>query len=270
MNNTSNDNRELPTRIRTVARRFTSQRFRDWLVKYFHIHLNNPLAGAAFTLKGCIYRTSGLSFVVPTRLTTLGFRSRFYYDVYEEPERTLIRKYIRDDDAVLELGGCIGIVSVATNVQLKDKTKHVVVEPNPELIPWLALNRDRNGACFTIEHCMVFHGATSADFFIHPLIVGGSAHRVTERKTRVAVRDLTELYERYGQFTVLVMDIEGGEVSFVLQNMERLRGLRLLLVEEHPAITGEKGVEEMHGALKNAGFKLAERIQQSVVWIKAS
>lgn len=251
-------------------RRLTSQRFRDWLVKYFHIHLNNPLAGALFTLKGCIYRTSGLSFVIPRRLTTLGFRARFYYDVYEGPERTLLGKYVHENDSVLELGGCIGIVSVATNMQLNDKSKHVVVEPNPELIPWLVLNRDRNGACFTIEHCMVFDGATSADFFIHPLIVGGSAQRVTERKTRVAVRELAELHQRYGQFTVLVMDIEGGEVRFVLDNIRRLHGFRLLLVEEHPTITGDKGIEEMHGALKTAGFKLAERIQQSVVWIKES
>jgi FkbM family methyltransferase len=260
---------EYPLGVRTIARRLTSQRFRDWLVKYFHISLNNPLAGALFTLKGCIYTTSGLSFVVPRQLTTLGFRSRFYYDVYEAPERALITKHILIDDVVLELGGCIGIVSVTTNMRLRDRTKHVVVEPNPELIPWLYLNRDRNGAGFTIEHCLLGKEGVSADFFIHSLIVGGSIDRVTERKTRVAVRDLDDLNKRYGDFTVVVMDIEGGETRFVIENIDRLRNMRLLLIEEHPVITGEKGLEAMHEALKSAGFQLIDRIEQSVVWAKA-
>jgi FkbM family methyltransferase len=268
MNETLKCKREYPLALRVIARRLSSQRFRNWLVQYFHIHLNNPVAGAIFTLKGCVYKTSGLSFVIPRHLTTLGFRSRFYYDIYEEPERALIKKHILADDIVLELGGCIGIVSVVTNVQLRDRAKHVVVEPNPELIPWISLNRDRNGARFTIEHCLIGGGGTTADFFIHPLIVGGSVDRATERKTQVAVRDLAELNERYGEFSVIVMDIEGGECRLVVENIDRLRKARLLLIEEHPEITGPKGIEAMHDALKGAGFKLIDRIQQSVVWAK--
>jgi FkbM family methyltransferase len=269
MNEIPNCKREYPAGLRVIARRLSSQRFRNWLVQHFHIHLNNPLAGAIFTLKGCVYKTAGLSFIIPRQLTTLGFRSRFYYDIYEEPERALIKKHILEDDVVLELGGCIGIVSVVTNIQLRDRAKHVVVEPNPELIPWISLNRDRNGARFTIEHCLVGKGGTTADFFIHPLIVGGSVDRATERKTQVVVRDIAELSERYGEFSVIVMDIEGGETRLVIENIDRLRNMRLLLIEEHPAITGEKGLEAMHEALEGAGFQLIDRIQQSVVWAKS-
>lgn len=268
MNEKHQRTHDYPPLARALLRRITSQHFRDWLVKYFHIRLNNPLAGAIFTLKGCIYETAGLSFVIPRCLTKLGFRSRFYYDVYEEPERKLLKTHLRGDDTVLELGGCIGVVSVVANTQLLDKEKHVVVEPNPELIPWLSLNRDRNGAAFTIEHCLLADAGTSADFFLHPLIVGGSADRSTERKTRVAVRSLSEMIHRYGHFTTLVMDIEGGEVRFVMENIERVALMRLLLIEEHPAITGAEAIAKMHDVLKKAGFTLVERMQQSVVWVK--
>jgi FkbM family methyltransferase len=209
-----------------------------------------------------------MSFVIPRELTTLGFRARFYYNIYEEPERILVKKYICPADSVLELGGCIGIVSAVTNAELRDKKRHVVVEPNPELIPWLSLNRDRNRAQFLIEHCLVAEGAASAEFFIHPLIVGGSADRATERKTTVPVRSLGELTARYGDFSALVMDIEGGEIRFVSENLERLETMRILLIEEHPSIVGLPRIEEMHQLLNAAGFTLVERIQQSVVWSK--
>jgi FkbM family methyltransferase len=253
-------------RPKSFWRKIVPQRAKSLLDPYFRFHKNNPVAGAIFTLKGCVYKAEGLSFAIPRHLTTLGFRSRFYYDIYEAAERVLIKKYIRSDDAVLELGACIGIVSVLTNLQLHDKSKHVVVEPNPELLPWLFLNRDKNKAGFAIENCLVSNGPPTAEFFIHRLIVGGSADRATERRTLVPARSLVELTERYGDFSVLVMDIEGGEVRFIAENLKDLRTTRLLLMEEHESIVGAEDIEQMHRLLRAEGFKLVDRLEQSVVW----
>jgi hypothetical protein len=41
---------------------------------------------------------------------------------YEKSERTLVNKYLKANDIVLEMGACVGVVSLTINNQLKDKT----------------------------------------------------------------------------------------------------------------------------------------------------
>ena len=42
--------------------------------------------------------------------------------------------------SVLELGGCLGVISVVVNSRLTDPSRHVVVEANPKLIKYLEHN----------------------------------------------------------------------------------------------------------------------------------
>ena len=159
------------------------------------------------------YKTGDCRFIFPKRLVTLGFRSRFFFDIYEKPEKILVAQYVGKDDRVLELGACIGVISCITNRLINNKHDHVVVEANPELIPTLNRNKEINGSGFIIEHCMVSPDRFN-EFYIHPLIVGGSADRATLRKTHIVNRTLNELAQKHGSFTTLIIDIEGGEYNF--------------------------------------------------------
>jgi len=58
--------------------------------------------------------------------------------------------------AVLELGGCLGVLSCTINKRLGDPTKHVVLEANPALIPYLRGNREINRAAFIVTNSVVF------------------------------------------------------------------------------------------------------------------
>ena len=88
-------------------------------------------------------------FEIPSDATRQ-FRGRFPLGVYELPERILISRHLPKDSRILELGGCLGIVSCILNEKISDPTQHVVIESNPLMIPYLELNRDSNGCAFSI------------------------------------------------------------------------------------------------------------------------
>jgi len=226
---------------------------------------NNPLAGLYFTLKNQFYQIDGCSFEYPKHLVTLGFRSRFYFRNYEREEREFVTRFIEKNDRVLELGACLGIVSCLTNKCLGDPSKHVVVEANPELIPTLQRNRDRNACKFSVEHCMLSEGH-SADFYIHDLIVGGSADRKTPRKTQIVCRSFQELQEKHGEFTALVIDIEGGEHQLFEDYLPQMEKVRTIILEQHDFIIGPEKIEQLRNALTEHGFQQTALSGQSEVW----
>ena len=233
----------------------------------FYPKRNNPIVGLLYSILNNVYKTDGCRFYYPKNITSLGFRSRFFFDIYEKEERELIKKYISEEDRILELGGCIGVVSCIANRLLKDPYSHVVVEANPELIPTLNKNKELNNAGFIIEHCIIGSSRYS-DFFVHELIVGGSRDRKTKRKTEIVSRSLNELLDKHGDFSVLLIDIEGGEYDFIMENIETIRNFSKIIIELHDFIIGIKKVEELKEILQNLGFSFKENIGDCEVWLK--
>ena len=66
--------------------------------------------------------------------------------------RFAAKRYIRRDIPVVEYGGSMGIVACLLNRRLKNPGDHVVVEANPQNLPTLHENRDRNHCHFEILH----------------------------------------------------------------------------------------------------------------------
>lgn len=221
--------------------------------------LSNPLFGALFDLMGGEFRTDGLSFVIPRDLTTRRFRARFFCNSYERPERELIKKWIVPEDQVIELGACLGIISCATNRQLARPEAHVVVEANPQLIPWIERNRERNGARFTLAHGLL-SGTSDGSFYVADLIVGGSRNVPSQERITVPVFDWAGLVEQAAPLepTALIMDIEGGEVEVLAENRDAIRELRCLIVEMHPAFVGSEAIDGCRKLLVDLGFERVE------------
>lgn len=226
------------------------------------------LGGLAFdVVRRGVFRAEGQEFTVPRELTTTAFRSRFWFDLYEREERTLI-EHLPADATVLELGGCLGVVSCITNARLTDRTKHVVAEANPQLIGWIERNRDRNGAGFAVEHAMVSR-RSDGEFHLHDLIVGGSATRPTGRTVTVPVKSVEDVERDHDlRFDALVMDIEGGELEVLRENEELLGRLRFALVELHDFIIGDDAVRECEQRLRDAGLTRVASDGQSSAWLR--
>ena len=245
--------------IRTLRFGFIGHKIRQF--RYI-----NPLAGLIFTLTKKYYETEGCKFLIPKKLTTIVYRSQFYYDLFEKEERQLIREFIQADDRVLELGACIGIVSCLTNRRLlHTPEKHVVVEPNPNLVPYIEKNRQLNNCKFNIERCMIAD-EMNPSFYVDKQITRGSAQQEADHNIEVKACRVAELEKRYGEFDVLIMDIQGGEAELLQLEKDALAHFRLVVVEMHPHIIGEQLVEDCRQLLRGMGFELQKVVATVEAW----
>jgi FkbM family methyltransferase len=219
-------------------------------------------AGCYFDVFCGQYRTSGLTFEIPIKHTTRAMRGRFAADTYELPERQLILKHLSPDSRVLELGGCIGVVSCLVNSLLTDPHAHVVVEANPFLIPFLERNRDVNGAEFSVEHCVVSR-ATEA---IISLAADMDSSKAGDHGLAVPTRTCEDIEARYQlSFDTLVMDIEGAESQFIKDNNVVLQKMKLIVIEFHPSIIGATETEALRNLLLECGLtKIDQKLTTEV------
>jgi FkbM family methyltransferase len=231
-------------------------------------HLLRPVQGFLFDVGGGVFKADGCRFDIPRNLTTMAYRSCFLIDDYEAEERELIRRFVRPEDSVLELGACIGIVSCVTNRLLADRSRHLVVEGNPLLIPAIHRNRQLNEAGFLVENCAV-SVEKDVTFYINPeYIVGGTTQRKTTKPVRVAGRTLQELHDRHGPFNVMIMDIEGSEFDALRASPGLLTHYRLAIIELHPEMIGEKSVEECRILLRDAGLSHVGSAGITEAWLR--
>ena len=228
------------------------------------------LAGAYLSLFKKKAVLDGATFHIPFDKTDIQFRGRFALDTYEKDERRFLKSHLDRDATVLELGACLGVVACITNKLLDNKNKHVVVEANPEMIEWIERNRAENNGGFQVEHCMVTNQKEN-EFYIHDLIVGGSAMRKTPKKVTVPGKTIEELEKDHRlKFDTLIMDIEGGEVQFIEENKEKLKQFRKIFMEVHTFdnILTEEQVQEAENTLKEIGFELLIRSGCFQLWGK--
>jgi FkbM family methyltransferase len=227
----------------------------------------NPLGGLLFDLTGGVYKTDSCRFVAPKEMSNIGWRGAcFWRDRYEAEERSLIKQFLKPEDTVIELGACLGVVSCVTNRLLKDRSRHLVVEANPYLIHWLQRNRQLNQAGFLVEHCAV-GTPPETTFYIHPTaVVDGSCQHQSDNAVRLPCRSLRELHERYGPFSALIMDIEGGEADVLEMSQDLIKSYRLAVIELHSAIIGEDKIARCKQILSNAGLQFAGRAGITEAW----
>lgn len=254
----------IPLWLRIKGRHFIRQL---WVTR----HYDSPLFGFLWSIFNRNYKTENLTFKLPHDMMPMGFRSRFFFDAYEDGERKLCKKYLTPDDTIVELGACIGVVSCVCNRLIGDPTKHVVVEANPSLIPWLETNREVNQSKFQIAHGMLSK-SSDGTFRIEKFIVSGSANTTTGRVVNVPVFDLESLCEEHNFIpTTIVMDIEGGEVSFLEENREWLSAhmeVKTMVIEIHPFIVGEDVIMGSKSILKELGFSRVENIGLVEAWTR--
>jgi FkbM family methyltransferase len=227
-----------------------------------------PLFGFGFDLTGAVYRIDGCQFEIPIHLTDRIYRSAFVFGEYEAAERKLVRRFLRPEDRVLELGGCIGVVSCLVNTRLVAPRHHLVVEANPELIPYLAHHRSLNRASFAIEECAV-STEPEVNFAVHRFMTHSSAFPQSDaRLIRVRGRSLGNLHCAHGPFDALMIDVEGSELEILRASRDVLLNYRLVIIELHHEQLGLEGLEECRRILTSVGLKCSAVIQSVEAWIR--
>jgi FkbM family methyltransferase len=186
---------------------------------------------------------------------------------YERPERNAVRRYLRPEWPVVELGGCFGVVACITNKRLRDPRAHVVIEASPLVIPFLCSNRDRNHCSFKIVNRALAYAMDTVTF--SPEIdFWGNALRPTGRQPTVTVpaTQLRQVLEEEGfDRFALICDIEGHEYELVTQEPDALARAELIILEVHPHFIGEDKVQRLLSRLAALGFKIIDQCAQVLV-----
>jgi len=255
--------------LRSTARKVLPSGLRHtlggWAAK-FNGHVVGLFQGLYFDYVIRRFRADGCEFEIPRHLTSITYRSCFIKGSYEAEERELIRKFVRPEDSVLEVGACLGIVSCVTNKLLRDNRRHVVVEGNPLCIPAIHRNRQLNQCGFLVENCALSN-ETEVTFYLHPVyIVGGTTQRESNRPVRVPGKSLAELDARYGPFSVLIMDVEGAELETLQPAAELLKKYRVVIIELHEWAIGAEKVERCREILRRAGLEFKASAGITEAW----
>ena len=195
-------------------------------------------------------------------LTDNSMASRMINNWYEKQEISLIEKIPNLENLViLELGGCLGVVSVVSNSRLNNKENHIVVEANPNLMNYINYNKNINNCHFKIENAMI-SSKSDGVFYSYDKLVAGSAHRTDNRernKTKHIVNVMTydELEKKHNlKFDVLIIDIEGGELEF-LKEIENNLHIKYVMVELHES--------QMFGGFDNECIDVLKRMGMSMM-----
>lgn len=210
------------------------------------------------------------------------FHSKWHVDffnsdpeAYECLERKFVKRYVGPEDAVLEIGGCMGVVACETNRLLKKPSRHLVVEASPVSAAYLGKNRNRNQCDFAIENGLVSKTSDGV-FYCNPHNpLASSQNAESEVCIHVPVLGLPALLNKWKIApNVLIMDIEGGEYGFLLENLPDLPQLSAIICEFHPSIIGDSKIEEAYEVLRSHGFCRKEHESQHShfvdVWVRTA
>jgi len=174
---------------------------------------------------------------------------------YEGQEILGVMSTVTEDDRVLELGAGIGVVG-AVAAHNKKPQKVLSFEANPNLIPTInALYQanDLENRISVINEVLVsapdrphevsFHVQNS---YLGSSLIPKSGRNTTE--VRVKTRDFEDVRTKFKP-TILVMDIEGGELD--LLRHANLDGIKAVVLEFHPEAYGVDGMRECKDILRN-------------------
>lgn len=180
---------------------------------------------------------------------------------YERFERYAVLNYLQPEYPVVELGACLGVVACVTNRQLKNPSKHVVVEANPQVIPVLRKNRELNGCQFEILNMAIAYDQPTVSFSPSPdprgTTLRKSDHQWLEGpQVTVPATGLGKIVEDRGfDYFTLICDIEGHEYELVRREAKVLNRVKTIIIETHGRMIGEDKNRELLAALEAMGFR---------------
>ena len=222
--------------------------------------LSRQTAGWIIERLGDRIRIEGATFATNSPLIPRFEKGEMVFRGYEFDERRMLKRWLRTDLPLVELGGGIGVTACLANRKLARPHDHVVVEANPFNVSLVERNRDLNGCRFRVIHKALAYGAETVAFGIHPRLVGSSRIGGEGTTIEVATTSLEAVAAAAGFDEIsLICDVEGGEAEVVERELDTLRHrVRVLLVEIHPHIIGEEAASRIVQTLETSGFALRD------------
>jgi FkbM family methyltransferase len=200
-----------------------------------------------------------------------------FWGLYERKEIEFIRKFLRRNLDVIELGSSLGAISLHI-IKCQDRSKKTIcVEANPHLIKTIEENIKLNVSWKKVEvlnRAIDYSGQSEVTFYISKNNLGSHVdHNEEAQPTLVKTATLKELIHDYQiKDFALVSDIEGAEAGMILKDKESLIQCQQMIIELHP-ITYEGhtySVNELREKIEDLhGFKLITQRHGVCVFEKA-
>lgn len=177
---------------------------------------------------------------------------------YESYEKYLIKKYLKDNIDVIDLGASIGVTSKV--IAKKTNKKHIIVEMNPELIENLRLNFKKSNQY--IYNLAVYSDSNNYISINEGITNKGSKIDLEFQKNNLKVQtiNLSDLLSDNNiNNYFLVCDIEGAETYFIYDS-EALKNCNHLIIELHDnSFLGKKLCkDDLFNKIIDLGFKKIE------------
>lgn len=178
-------------------------------------------------------------------------RTVLYSGRYEEREYAVLHRMLTRSDRVLELGSGLGFITVVC-ARKCGSASVTSVEANPLMLPTLQQTFRLNGVTPNLVAGVVSRDGASQDFFVNDQFWSSSTYDRGGRKLSVSGLAFEDLVSRYLP-TVIVMDIEGGEVA--LSGAKVGPSVRAVVLELHASVTGAEGADAVRSWMLGQGFQ---------------
>jgi FkbM family methyltransferase len=188
--------------------------------------------------------------------------SSIFFGFYESAEIRLLHKYFSGNTDVIEAGGSLGIVSGHICSMLSPEKKIVVIEANPYLQDTIRKNVEQyRHKGYSIKSSAIDYDSPQVSFSIssnntESSVSGGSSSTGTICTVPAITLGSVLAEEAINEYA-LVSDIEGSEISFLVNDKEALRRCRQIFIELH--VTSYRNinytVEDLVTLITDAGFR---------------
>ncbi|HRV93785.1 MAG TPA: FkbM family methyltransferase [Anaerolineae bacterium] len=210
--------------------------------------------------RGCVIDTT-------SKAITPSLKASLYWGTYEKSEVLFVKRYLRPDQDVIELGSSMGVVSAHIARRLSATSKLICVEANPELIPSIYANVYKNAqVCqLAVVHAAIdYSGTTTVTLNIDQRNIDSRVSITGKNLVEVPALTVQEICKRFDvQNFSLVADIEGSESGILCyERVLIMEKCSQLIIELHDVnndsqpITVDNMVLQLVG---DYGFKLLQR-----------
>ncbi|MDA1016527.1 MAG: FkbM family methyltransferase [Planctomycetota bacterium] len=196
---------------------------------------------------------------------------------YDQADRHFLKKYLRPNDFVVEIGGGCGVTAMISRRIVGDGGVVITLEPDPVLHAYAERNCELNG--FKVDNRQ---GAAVADpnqrtvtfykysdFWASQMVEDKGQHAT--KLEVAAVYPPVLLDGLNGRRSVLICDVEGFETE-LLTRAEIVSPYDMILAEIHnygwPSKADGVGCAKMFHFLLDQGFYIAETAGQSFVFLR--
>ena len=191
---------------------------------------------------------------------------------YENEEFDLVSKWVPPSRPVIELGGCLGVVSAHLRRTLDPDQTLIVVEANPNIVGTCEANARRPSPTSPTQVICgaVAYGVDEVAFHLrrnlHVSRIAYDTGKANHVCPAFTLAGLAGRLPAAAEFT-LVCDIEGGEFDLFRREQEALALCNLAIVETHPAMFDDAPdqVDELVNNAARAGLKIVDSIGDVIV-----